>query len=251
MDFEGKVVLITGAAGAIGRETSKLFAEKGANLVLVDNSKERLAILSNELKLKQEKHLLISADVSIENEVKRYINESISSFQRIDVFFNNAGVTGVPSYIKDIAEEDLDRVFNVNVKGVFFGLKYTIPEMLKQKKGSVINIASDAATTGSIGLGPYVASKHAVLGLTKTAALECAKEGVRINAVSPTSIRSNMMDILENSSVDTRQGYMEKIPMNRYGEAYEVAQVVLFLASNNASFVTGACYNVDGGRSAK
>lgn len=254
MNVLNKVAVITGAAGVIGQATARLFAEEGAKLVLVDLFKSNLEKVVNNLGLKEEDYLLVEADVTKEEDVENYIHQTINTFGRIDVLFNNAGIEGEVSDIKDTTVSNMSNVLNVNVIGVFLGLKHALRVMLNQKSGSIINTASDAGISSAAGLGAYVASKHAVIGLTKTAALECADTGVRVNAICPSSINSRLMRSLEEGTDNPEQAreiYKSKIPMKRYGEPEEVAQVVLFLASDRASFVTGSHYNVDGGRLAK
>lgn len=254
MNLQDKVVIITGAAGVIGKATAKAFAEAGAKLVLVDQNLDQLEKTADDLSFEQERLLLIPADVTKEEDVKRYVHRTRDTFGRIDVLFNNAGIEGEVSEIKDTTLENMKHVLDVNVNGVFLGLKHTLKVMLDQGYGSIINTASDAGISCAVGLGAYVASKHAVIGLTKTAAIECADQGVRVNAICPSSINSRLMRSLEEGSGNPEQArkeYESKIPMKRYGEPEEVAQVVLFLASDLASFVTGSHYNVDGGRLAK
>jgi NAD(P)-dependent dehydrogenase (short-subunit alcohol dehydrogenase family) len=254
MNLSNKVVIITGAAGVIGQATTSLFAKEGAKLVLVDLFKKDLEQVVQKLELKEGDYLIAEADVTKEEDVEKYIQKTVDTFGRVDVLFNNAGIEGEVSDIKDTTVRNMSNVLNVNVIGVFLGLKHALRIMIDQKSGSIINTASDAGVSSAAGLGAYVASKHAVIGLTKTAALECADKGVRINAICPSSINSRLMRSLEEGTDNpekAREEYRGKIPMKRYGEPEEVAQVVLFLASDRSSFVTGSHYNVDGGRLAK
>lgn len=254
MKLQDKVVIITGASGVIGKATAKAFAEEGSKLVLVDLTLDQLEKVAEELALEKDRYLLVAADVTKEEDVERYVQLARDTFGRIDVLFNNAGIEGEVSDIKDTTLENMKRVLDVNVNGVFLGLKHTLRVMVEQGYGSIINTASDAGISCAPGLGAYVASKHAVIGLSKTAAIEVADQGVRVNAICPSSINSRLMRSLEEGSGDpekARKEYESKIPMKRYGEPEEVAQVVLFLASDRASFVTGSHYNVDGGRLAK
>ncbi len=254
MEMQNKVVVITGAAGYIGKASAKLFAKEGANLVLVDKKKEILDEAINEIGLKDGQFIIVEADVTKEEDVKKYVSKTIQQYGKIDALFNNAGIEGNVAYVLEDTVDNYEKVMSVNVTGVFLGLKYAIKEMLKQGFGSIINTASDAGISSAQGLGAYVASKHAVIGLTKTAASECADKGIRINSICPSSINSRLMNSLEKGSGDptkARTEYTEKIPMKRYGEPSEVAEVVLFLASPRSSFVTGSAYYVDGGRLAK
>jgi len=253
--MENKVLLITGGAGGIGKATAQLFLEHGAKVVLVDISEEALEKTKVELEGKKENILTVQADVTNEEDVKNYVQQTVDAFGKIDVFFNNAGINGPFKDIKDLKRETFAQILNINVTGVFLGLKHVIRQMEKQGYGSIINTASNAAYIGSPGMAGYIASKHAVAGLTKTAALEVAKYGIRVNAVAPAAIDTQMLaDIQKNITPDdpniSGEAIKQGIPLGRFGSPREVAHVVLFLASDNASFVTGTLYNVDGGMEA-
>lgn len=195
MDLTGKVVLITGATGGIGKETARLFAKQGAKLALVDLDDQALESLAKELEL--EDYLLQTADVTSEDQVENFVQQTKKKYGKIDVFFNNAGIEGKVAPITETSSEDLDKVLNVNIKGVFFGLKHVMAIMMEQRSGSIINSASITGLRGSIGLAPYATSKHAVLGLTKTAALESAGMGIRVNAICPGYVDTRMMQAIE------------------------------------------------------
>lgn len=255
MDFDGKVVLITGAAGGIGKETAKAFAEQGAKLVLVDLQEESLSKTVSELNLDDGSCVTVAADVSKEEDVKNYVDTAVQKFGKIDVFFNNAGIEGKVGYITDTDISVLDQVLGVNVRGVFAGLKHVLKVMKDQNSGAIVNTASVAGFGGSPGLASYVSSKHAVLGLTKSAALESADYGVRVNAVCPAPVNTRMMrsieaGVSEDNAEGAKKEFEKGIPMNRYAEASEIAQLVLFLASEKAGFITGGAYRIDGGMSA-
>ncbi|QUH26033.1 SDR family NAD(P)-dependent oxidoreductase [Serpentinicella alkaliphila] len=256
MEFQGKVVLITGASGGIGKATTKLFAQEGAKLVLTGTSKEKLETVAKELNLEPDNYMIISTNVAKEVEIAKLVEETVNRFGTIDVFFNNAGIEGKFQMISDTTADNLDEVLDVNLKGVYYGLKYVMPIMMKQKSGSIINTASVAGFIGSPGMAPYVASKHAVLGITKTAALECAERGVRVNAICPAPVNTRMMRSIEatinpDNPEDAKKLFAQMVPMNRYAEPEEIAQVVLFLASDKSSYITGASYRIDGGMSGK
>lgn len=253
MEFADKVVVITGGAGGIGIETARLFALEGASLVLVDVEMGSLKTAAE--KTGSDKVVVVPADVSEEAQVKHYVNTAVNEFGKIDIFVNNAGIEGAYGYITDITGEQLEHVLNVNIKGVFYGLKHVIAAMKEKKPGSIINVSSVAGLVGAVGLGPYVASKHAVLGLTKTAALECAPLGIRVNAVCPGPINNRMMRSIEQGALPSdpasvKQGYEQMIPLKRYGESKEVAELIMFLASDRSSYITGSSFTIDGGLSA-
>lgn len=222
---------------------------EGAKVVLVDISEEALSEAKNTL-TSQGELLTVQADVTKEDEVKNYIQKTLDQFGKIDIFFNNAGIEGKVAPIIEQEVENLDNVLNVNVRGVFLGLKHVLPGMIEQGSGSVINMSSVAGLEGSPGVAPYIASKHAVAGLTKTAALEVAGNNVRVNSVHPSPVNTRMMRSLE-AGMDTNQEALAKaIPLGRYGESDDIANLVLFLASDESTFITGAQYRVDGGMGA-
>lgn len=252
MEFTGKVVVITGGSGGIGSAAAKIFAENGAKLVLVGTSIEKTEQKARDLGLKDGDYLALAADVSKENDVKAYVDASMERFGRIDVFFNNAGVEGSVANTADITSDDMEKVYAVNLMGVHYGLKHVLKVMLKQKSGSIINTASLAGVRGFPGMGAYVASKHAVVGLTRSAALEVALDGIRVNAVCPAPVETRMMESLEKGFGEgARENFEKGVPMNRYANPEEIGQLVYFLASDKASFITGGIYPIDGGQSAK
>jgi NAD(P)-dependent dehydrogenase (short-subunit alcohol dehydrogenase family) len=252
--LDGKIAVVTGAAGVIGRAATELLAERGARIVAVDRRREDLEDAIKGLPASAEP-LAVTADVSDEDEVADYVRAAVDRFGAIDVFYNNAGVEGEVRPITQYPLETFRRVLDVNVVGVFLGMKHVLPVMLKQNKGSIINTASIAGLIGSPQIAVYSASKHAVIGLTRSAAWECTGTGVRVNCVCPGMIDSRMLSaILEGRNTGNapvpQQKIVERIPARRLGQASEVASIVAFLASDEASYVSGSAYTVDGGRTA-
>ena len=250
--LDGKVAVVTGAAGVIGSATAQLLAERGARIVAVDRKAADLKAAMADLPASADT-LAVTADVTGEDEVADYVRAAIEKFGTIDVFYNNAGIEGDIAPITKYSLATFRKVLDVNVVGVFLGLKHVLPVMLKQNRGSIINTASIAGLIGSPDIAVYSASKHAVIGLTKSAALECAGSAVRVNCVCPGQIDSRMLSaIVEgrnpgNTPVPTER-IVDRTPARRLGQASEVAAVVAFLASDDASYVSGSAYTVDGGR---
>jgi NAD(P)-dependent dehydrogenase (short-subunit alcohol dehydrogenase family) len=250
--LDGRVAVVTGAAGVIGTATMRLFAARGARLVAVDRDERQLQAAISELPAQAEA-LAVTADVTQEDEVADYVRAAMQKFGAIDVFYNNAGIEGEIAPISRYSLQTFRRVIDVNVAGVFLGLKHVLPVMLKQNRGSIINTASIAGLIGSPEIPAYTASKHAVIGLTKSAAIDCTGTAVRVNCVCPGLIDSRMLSaIIEgrnpgNAPVPNDR-IVERIPARRLGLASEVASVVAFLASDDASYVSGSAYTVDGGR---
>ena len=252
--LDGRVAVVTGAAGVIGSATIRLLAERGAKIVAVDRKLAELEAAIKELPASAQA-IAIEADVSDEDDVKQYVTAAVAKFGTIDVFYNNAGVEGEVKPITEYTLEAFRRVIDVNVIGVFLGLKHVLPVMLKQNKGSIINTASIAGLIGSPHIAVYSASKHAVVGLTKSTASECSGTGVRINCVCPGLIDSRMLSAIfqgrfGGNAPPPMEKIVERIPARRLGLASEVASIVAFLASDEASYVSGSAYTVDGGRTA-
>lgn len=253
-DFAGRNVLITGGAGAIGTATAVEFLKLGARVALVDLDEGALAAKKSEL-AQYGDVLTIAADVSVENDVKHYVDVALNAYGSIDVFFNNAGIEGK---ITPIVETDMavfDQVIAVNLRGAFLGLKHVLPSMIARGRGSVINNSSEAGLVGAGNLGDYVASKHGVTGLSRTAALEVAAAGVRVNSVHPSPVNTAMMRRLEatlggDHPESIKAENEARLPMKRYSEPSEIAQVVVFLASDEASYITGEQIRIDGGAGA-
>jgi len=250
--LDGKIALVTGAAGVIGTATMRLLAERGARIVAIDRQERSLKDAVASLPASAQA-VAITADVTQEDEVADYVRAAVAKFGTIDVFYNNAGIEGEIKPITDYPLESFRRVLDVNVIGVFLGLKHVLPVMLKKNSGSIINTASIAGLIGSPSIAVYSASKHAVIGLTKSAAQECSGTGVRVNCVCPGLIDSRMLSAIidgrnpGNAPTPTER-IVDRIPARRLGQATEVASIVAFLASDEASYVSGSAYTVDGGR---
>jgi NAD(P)-dependent dehydrogenase (short-subunit alcohol dehydrogenase family) len=249
--LSGKVAIVTGAAGEIGSATIRLLAERGARVVAVDRDANNLKRATAKLPAST---LPVVADVTREDDVASYVRQAIDAAGRIDIFFNNAGIEGDIAPITNYSLDMFRRVLDVNVVGVFLGMKHVLPVMTAQNSGSIINTASIAGMMGTVNIAAYSASKHAVIGLTKSAALECVQTKVRVNCVCPGLIDSRMLSAIVTGRNDGAPVPVEKavdrIPARRLGLATEVAAVVAFLASDDASYVSGAAYPVDGGRTA-
>jgi NAD(P)-dependent dehydrogenase (short-subunit alcohol dehydrogenase family) len=250
--LDGKIALVTGAAGVIGTATMRLLADRGARIVAVDRQEGPLKDAIRTLPASADA-LALAADVTQEDEVADYVRAAVAKFGTIDVFYNNAGIEGEIRPITDYPLESFRRVLDVNVVGVFLGMKHVLPVMLKTNSGSIINTASIAGLIGSPAIAVYSASKHAVIGLTKSVAQECSGTGVRVNCVCPGLIDSRMLSAIidgrnpGNAPTPTER-IVDRIPARRLGQAAEVASIVAFLASDEASYVSGSAYTVDGGR---
>ncbi|VVO21332.1 SDR family NAD(P)-dependent oxidoreductase [Pseudomonas fluorescens] len=246
------VAVITGAAGGIGAALAKRLNARGCRVVLVDRDHAALRRLAQDLGLTASDSLLVTADVSQEADVRNYVEQAVARFGRIDYFGNNAGIEGSPALIEDQSVEMFDKVYAVNVRGVFMGLKYVLPVMKRQGKGSIVNMSSLAGISSGPTLSPYIMSKHAVIGLTRTAAAEAATAGVRVNAVLPGTINTEMMRRIESDSgqaATVHSANTDATPLGRYGEPEEVAALINFLFSDEASYVTSSLYTIDGGMS--
>jgi NAD(P)-dependent dehydrogenase (short-subunit alcohol dehydrogenase family) len=255
MDFKGKIALVTGAANGIGRATALAFSGAGAKLVLVDRDAAAGEATAGAIRQQGGDCRFVAADVTRSADVQAYVKAALDAFGRIDCFYNNAGIEGAVAHTAEYDEAVFDAVIGVNVKGVFLGLRHVLPVMLRQKSGAVVNTASVAGLVATPGMPAYVASKHAVIGLTKTAAGEVARAGVRVNAVCPGPVDTRMIHALESQLNPANpqavgERYRNAIPSGRYTAPEEIANVVLFLCSDLAANVTGAQWVVDGGRTA-
>ncbi|MGQ4807312.1 Dihydroanticapsin 7-dehydrogenase [Candidatus Entotheonellaceae bacterium PAL068K] len=254
----GKVAVITGGAGGIGRAAARVFTGEGAQVLLVDIHEAALQQAVQTAGIEQASYVV--ADTTQPEPVQHYINTAVDRYGGVDIFLANAGVEGVVQTIPDYPIDIFDQVMAVNVRGVWLGLKYVIPVMCNRGGGSIVITASTAGIRGTSGMSAYNTSKHAVIGLMRAAALECAAHGIRVNTVNPAPIETRMMRSLEEMRTSqeggdvtveqTKQRYASRIPLQRYGEPEEVARLMLFLASDESSFCTGGVYMVDGGTSA-
>jgi len=246
-DLEGKVGLVTGGTSGIGRETAVLFAKSGAKVV-VSGRREKEGEETVELvRAAGGEGLFVRSDVSKAADVETLVRKTVERFQRLDIAFNNAGIEGVWVPIARQSEEDFDRTIDINLKGVWLCLKYEIRQMLAQGGGgAIVNMASVTGLTGSAGAAAYSASKHGVIGLTKSAALETAKSGIRINAVCPAVIETSMADRLFGAP-KINKSVLALHPVGRFGKPEEVAEAVVWMCSARASFLTGQSLVLDGG----
>jgi len=249
--FHDRVVVITGAAGGIGRATAGRLASEGARIAAVDISKTGLAETVALVERHGGQGLAIEADVTRDADVRRYVAAAREHFGRIDGFFNNAGILGETKPITDYSEEMFDRVIAINCKGIWLGLKHVGALMKAQGSGAIVNTASIAGLRGTPSLVAYTASKHAVVGMTRTAAMEFARYGVRVNAICPGPIETPMTAELHgrfdaDDAEAVRRKMTATIPLRRYGMPEEVAALVVFLLSAEASYINGGLYPVDG-----
>jgi NAD(P)-dependent dehydrogenase (short-subunit alcohol dehydrogenase family) len=245
--LEGKVALVTGGASGIGRATALALAREGAKVVIADVAVEDGEETVRMIEENGGEAIFVETDVSQPDQVEVLINEAVETYGRLDCAFNNAGIEGEQAPTPDCTEENWDRVININLKGVWLGMKYEIPQMLKQGGGAIVNMSSVAGLVGFPNSPAYVASKHGILGLTKTAALEYATEGIRVNAVCPGVIRTAMVERATGGDPEVEAQFATMEPVGRMGKPEEVAEAVVWLCSDAASFVTGHSMVVDGG----
>ncbi|MFJ7364556.1 SDR family NAD(P)-dependent oxidoreductase [Peribacillus frigoritolerans] len=254
-DFTEKVAIVTGGGGGIGRAASITLSENGAKVVVVDLSEEAGMLTVNKIKENGGEAIFVKADVTKEDDIKNFVQKTINSYGKIDIFLNNAGWEGKIMPLIDYPTEVFDQLMSINVRGVFLGLKHVLPHMIEQKSGAVVNTASGAGLLATPNMVAYGASKHAVLGMTKTAGVEAAPHGVRVNAVCPGVVNTAMMRSIESgfgqgdsAAAETARKQLEATtPDGRYAEAQEIANLMMYLVSDLSSHITGQELVIDGG----
>ncbi len=250
MQVANKIVVVTGAGSGIGAATAKHFAKHGAQVVVSDMKEERAQLVADAINKEGGKAVVIIANVAKYEEVEQLISKTVAQFGKIDVLVNNAGI-GPRNLVKvaDHTLEDWDNVIAVNQTGVFYGMKLALQQMLEQGHGNIVNVASLAGLKASLNNLCYSASKFAVVGMTKSAALEYATKNIRINAVCPGYTESALLDKLKSARPDMDDRLKSIIPMKRYGDASEIAEAIVWLASDSTGFITGQTITLDGGTS--
>ena len=246
----GPAVLITGALTGIGRATALAFAREGARVVVSGRHEDKGNALVSELQEIGAEATFIKSDVRHDDEVRALVDETVKQFGRLDVAVNNAGTEGKPGPLTDQTAESYAATFDTNVLGTLLSMKHELRVMLPQGSGSIVNVSSTYGRAGAPGASVYVASKHAVEGLTKSAALEAAGSGVRVNVVAPGPIETGMLNRFTGTD-ERKAGLIAGVPLKRVGRPEEIAQTIVFVASDKASYVTGASIAVDGGKLAR
>ena len=244
------VVLITGALTGIGRATALAFAKEGARIVVAGRRDEADQNLVADLRRLDAEAEYVNADVRREQDLRSLIDKTVARFGRLDVAVNNAGTEGKPGPVTEQTAESYAATFDTNVLGTLLSMKHELRVMLPQKNGSIVNISSTYGHTGAPGASVYSASKHAVEGLTKSVALEAAGTGVRVNVIAPGPIETAMLDRFTKTE-ERKAGLASTVPLKRVGRPEEIAQAIVFVSSDKASFITGASYLVDGGKTAQ
>ena len=239
------VAIVTGGSSGIGRATAMAFARQGAKVVIADVVENNSTI--NDIKAEGGEAIFVQCDVGDESSIKQMVEKTISTYGRLDYAFNNAGIEGLSAPTHECTMENWTKTIDINLRGVWLCMKYEIPHLLKQRKGALVNNASIAGLVGFPNIPAYVASKHGVIGLTKNAALEYAKSGIRVNVVCPGVIKTPMIDRFTGKNKEVEKQFEPMEPVGRLGEPEEVAAAVTWLCSDAASFVTGHSLTVDGG----
>lgn len=247
LDFSGKVALVTGAAAGMGLATARAFAKAGAAVVLADVREDLVLAEARKLISAGHKAIAFRCDVSDDAQAAAMVDRAVDEFGRLDAAFNNAGVMAHIAPTADSTREDWDRVIGINLRGVWSCMKYELRQMLTQGSGAIVNNASVGALTGNPGIGSYIASKHGVVGLTRTAALEYIKHGIRVNAVNPGLIDTQIARDVVSGDEEAYAAIAKHVPIGRAGRPEEIAAAVLWLCSPGASYVVGHALTVDGG----
>ncbi len=246
-EFQGKVVIVTGGSYGIGRAAAIGFSQRGAKVAIADVDVPRGEETLHRIKDGGGEAIFIKTDVALETDVKVLVEKTVQAFGRLDCAFNNAGIHKVFASTVDFTAADWEEMINVNLKSVWLCMKYEIPQMLKQGKGAIVNTSSAAGLVGAPSNPAYPASKHGVVGITKSTALEFARKGIRVNCVCPGPVRTGMNEALVKSNPEMVKAMDQKVPMGRIGEPEEVAAAAIFLCSDEASYITGHALPVDGG----
>lgn len=246
MRFENKVVFITGAGGGIGRETALAFAREGASVVATDISEKANQETAKLIEDEGGKVLAVTVDVTDSKSIQEALDQTIAKYGKLDFAFNNAGVENKVEPLHEVDEEEFKRVVNIDLTGVFLCMKYQLPLLLKNGSGSIVNTASIAGVTGFTGGASYGAAKHGVIGLTKTAALDYAAKGIRVNAICPSVVETEMIKRYnKDGSMDALKA---NLPIGRFGRVEEIAAAVLWLCSDESEFIVGQSLILDGGQ---
>jgi NAD(P)-dependent dehydrogenase (short-subunit alcohol dehydrogenase family) len=245
--FTGKVAIVTGGSSGMGRAAALAFAREGANVVVADTNVQDGEETVRQFKDSGAEALFVPADVSQATAVEALVNTTIATYGRLDYAFNNAGINEEHGPLTDCTEAEWDRIISINLKGIWLCMKYEIPQMLKLGRGVIVNTASVVGLTGGRGFPAYVASKHGIIGLTKAAALDYGKQGIRVNAVCPGTIYTSMYELRVGNDPETTARIISEIPLQRLGQPQDIAEAVIWLCSEGASLVTGHSLVVDGG----
>lgn len=248
--FADKIVLITGGTSGIGQVTAQAFAREGAKVVITGRREKEGSAVVEAIKKEGGQAVFFRADAALEADARAMVEFTVKTFGRLDIAFNNAGVEGF-SPITEQTEADYQRLMNINVGGVVWAMKYEIPALLQSGGGSIVNNSSVVGVVGMPGAAVYTATKHAVIGLTKSVALEYAKQGIRVNAIGPGAIQTEMADRATGGTEEGRQMFASMHPVGRIGRADEIASAILYLSSPGAGFITGATLMADGGWAAQ